>query len=243
MRSVEAHSLGRPGTALQDCRIRQCLSGGEFREAGGRSGCGLDRRLGLLLARRPRNRAAPVVGLPAVDEQPAGQSVCGAGHPDRRRRGTGRSADISADHGAVEPWPPNAAMATRLLHPRGVVVVAVADGAALPFADRAFDLVTSRHPNTVWWTGVAARGDLSRPAHRTCHRRRAHRILHRRPAAGMSAPRSRKRTRSSRIGRPADREHAAGTVAPGILRHRSPTRPGCSSMPASLSENAEHALV
>lgn len=56
---------------------------------------------------------------------------------------------------AVEPWPPNAALATKLLHPRGVVVVAVPDEAALPFADRAFDLVTSRHPNTVWWTEIA----------------------------------------------------------------------------------------
>jgi SAM-dependent methyltransferase len=56
---------------------------------------------------------------------------------------------------AVEPWPPNAALATKLLHPRGVVVVAIPDEAALPFADRAFDLVTSRHPNTVWWTEIA----------------------------------------------------------------------------------------
>ncbi len=56
---------------------------------------------------------------------------------------------------AVESWPPNAALATRLLHPRGVVVVAVPDESPLPFADQAFDLVTSRHPNTVWWTEIA----------------------------------------------------------------------------------------
>jgi SAM-dependent methyltransferase len=47
---------------------------------------------------------------------------------------------------ATEGWPPNVAKATRLLAPRGVVVVAAAEDAPLPFADAAFDLVTSRHP-------------------------------------------------------------------------------------------------
>ncbi|OBK12510.1 class I SAM-dependent methyltransferase [Mycobacterium asiaticum] len=56
---------------------------------------------------------------------------------------------------AVESWPPNAALATRLLHPRGVVVVATPTESPLPFADEAFDLVTSRHPNTVWWNEIA----------------------------------------------------------------------------------------
>jgi SAM-dependent methyltransferase len=56
---------------------------------------------------------------------------------------------------AVESWPPNAKLATRLLHPRGVVVVATPAESALPFADEAFDLVTSRHPNTVAWTEIA----------------------------------------------------------------------------------------
>ena len=56
---------------------------------------------------------------------------------------------------ATESWPPNVAKATRLLHPRGVVVVAAADDPPLPFADEAFDLVTSRHPATVWWTEIA----------------------------------------------------------------------------------------
>jgi SAM-dependent methyltransferase len=56
---------------------------------------------------------------------------------------------------AVESWPPNAARATTLLHPRGVVVVATTDQPPLPFADDAFDLVVSRHPNTVWWTEIA----------------------------------------------------------------------------------------
>ncbi|MCA1670992.1 MAG: class I SAM-dependent methyltransferase [Actinobacteria bacterium] len=56
---------------------------------------------------------------------------------------------------ATESWPPNLARATELLHPRGVVVVAEPDKPPLPFADEAFELVTSRHPTTVWWTEIA----------------------------------------------------------------------------------------
>jgi SAM-dependent methyltransferase len=56
---------------------------------------------------------------------------------------------------ATESWPPNIAKATKLLHPRGVVIVADPDEPPLPFADDAFDLVTSRHPATVWWTEIA----------------------------------------------------------------------------------------
>lgn len=56
---------------------------------------------------------------------------------------------------ATEPWPPNTAMATKLLHPRGVVVVATSDEARLPFADAAFDLVTSRHAVPVRWGEIA----------------------------------------------------------------------------------------
>lgn len=56
---------------------------------------------------------------------------------------------------ATESWPPNARRATELLHPRGVVVVATTDQPPLPFADGAFDLVSSRHPIAVWWPEVA----------------------------------------------------------------------------------------
>src|SRR5690606_7071105 len=56
---------------------------------------------------------------------------------------------------ATEGWPPNVARATRLLHPRGVAVVAAPDEPPLPFGDAAFDLVTSRHPVTVWWAEIA----------------------------------------------------------------------------------------
>lgn len=56
---------------------------------------------------------------------------------------------------ATESWPPNVIHATRLLHPRGVVVVADPDEPPLPFADEAFDLVTSRHPATIWWEEIA----------------------------------------------------------------------------------------
>ena len=56
---------------------------------------------------------------------------------------------------ATESWPPNIARATALLHPRGVAVVADPDEPPLPFADAAFDLVTSRHPATIWWDEIA----------------------------------------------------------------------------------------
>lgn len=56
---------------------------------------------------------------------------------------------------ATESWPPNVAKAARKLHPRGVVVVADPDEPPLPFANDAFDLVTSRHPATIWWAEIA----------------------------------------------------------------------------------------
>lgn len=56
---------------------------------------------------------------------------------------------------ATESWPPNAALASKRLHPRGVVVVATGDEPPLPFADEAFDLVISRHPIAVWWNEIA----------------------------------------------------------------------------------------
>jgi SAM-dependent methyltransferase len=56
---------------------------------------------------------------------------------------------------ATEGWPPNVAKATARLHPRGAVVVACPEDAPLPFADGAFDLVTSRHPVQAHWTEIA----------------------------------------------------------------------------------------
>ena len=56
---------------------------------------------------------------------------------------------------ATEGWPPNLAKATALLHPLGAVVVADQEEPPLPFADGAFDLVTSRHPATVHWSEIA----------------------------------------------------------------------------------------
>lgn len=56
---------------------------------------------------------------------------------------------------ATESWPPNVAKATALLHPLGVVVVADPDEPPLPFADAAFDRVSSRHPASVWWEEIA----------------------------------------------------------------------------------------
>jgi SAM-dependent methyltransferase len=55
---------------------------------------------------------------------------------------------------ATEAWPPNARIATRRLHPRGVVVVSHDGAAPLPFADEAFDLVSSRHPVVPQWREI-----------------------------------------------------------------------------------------
>ena len=52
---------------------------------------------------------------------------------------------------ATESWPPNVAKATALLHPLGAVVVAAPEEPPLPFADGAFDLITSRHPVRNHW--------------------------------------------------------------------------------------------
>lgn len=62
---------------------------------------------------------------------------------------------LPATTAATESWPPNVARATALLHPRGVVVVAVPDESVLPFAEAAFDLVVSRHPATIAWAEIA----------------------------------------------------------------------------------------
>ncbi|MFD8561321.1 class I SAM-dependent methyltransferase [Streptosporangium canum] len=56
---------------------------------------------------------------------------------------------------ATESWPPNLALATARLRPRGVVVVATGDERRLPFGDGVFDLVTSRHPVTTWWEEIS----------------------------------------------------------------------------------------
>jgi SAM-dependent methyltransferase len=66
--------------------------------------------------------------------------------------GAGKLPPVMA---ATESWPPNLAQATRLLRPRGVVVVADEDAPPLPFADAAFDLVTSRHPVRTYWAEIA----------------------------------------------------------------------------------------
>jgi len=53
---------------------------------------------------------------------------------------------------ATESWPPNVARASARLRPRGGVVVATE---GIPFGDDVFDLVSSRHPVTTDWAGIA----------------------------------------------------------------------------------------
>ncbi|WP_198969646.1 class I SAM-dependent methyltransferase [Xylophilus sp. ASV27] len=55
---------------------------------------------------------------------------------------------------ATEAWPPNAQKARARLGARGVQVVETAAGAALPFADASFELVTSRHPVRPDWAEI-----------------------------------------------------------------------------------------
>jgi SAM-dependent methyltransferase len=56
---------------------------------------------------------------------------------------------------ATEAWPPNLAVAAARLRPLGVTVVGHDGLSSLPFADRSFDLVTSRHPVSTDWAEVA----------------------------------------------------------------------------------------
>jgi hypothetical protein len=55
----------------------------------------------------------------------------------------------------TEGWPPNLDRARKVLEPRGVTVVPVDAGQPLPFPDASFALVTSRHPVTPDWPGIA----------------------------------------------------------------------------------------
>jgi SAM-dependent methyltransferase len=57
---------------------------------------------------------------------------------------------------AAEGYAPNLTVAAHRLQPKGGFVVAAHDDQPrLPFAGDAFDLVTSRHPITVWWDEIA----------------------------------------------------------------------------------------
>jgi SAM-dependent methyltransferase len=95
---------------------------------------GYQRRLGDRLARASA----------ALDIQTGGGEVL-----------AGATSHFPATMVATESWPANLALATRRLHPLGVVVVADPDEPPLPFADAAFDLVSSRHPASVWWAEIA----------------------------------------------------------------------------------------
>ncbi|KAF9556803.1 hypothetical protein EC968_007938 [Mortierella alpina] len=55
---------------------------------------------------------------------------------------------------ATESWPPNLAISSKRLAPRGALVVAHQDPHPLPFADEVFDLIVSRHPITVCWDQI-----------------------------------------------------------------------------------------
>lgn len=54
----------------------------------------------------------------------------------------------------TEAWPPNAQRAREVLEPRGVEVHETEHGAALPFPDGTFELVTARHPVSPDWPEI-----------------------------------------------------------------------------------------
>ena len=56
---------------------------------------------------------------------------------------------------ATESWPPNLTIAQENLRAKGVTVVSDEDEPPLPFADGAFDLVTSRHPVMAHWREIS----------------------------------------------------------------------------------------
>jgi SAM-dependent methyltransferase len=56
---------------------------------------------------------------------------------------------------ATESWPANLIRASQLLHDRGATVIADSGRPPLPFRDGAFELVSSRHPASVWWAEIA----------------------------------------------------------------------------------------
>ncbi|HXW82538.1 MAG TPA: methyltransferase domain-containing protein [Acidimicrobiales bacterium] len=56
---------------------------------------------------------------------------------------------------ATESWPPNLEIAGRRLAPFRALVVRAADEGPLPFRDRSFDLVVSRHPIVTVWEEIA----------------------------------------------------------------------------------------
>jgi SAM-dependent methyltransferase len=54
----------------------------------------------------------------------------------------------------TEAWQPNAERARQLLGPRGVEVYQVSEDGILPFSDKTFELVTSRHPVNPNWREI-----------------------------------------------------------------------------------------
>lgn len=66
----------------------------------------------------------------------------------------GEAPTLPARMCVTEGWPPNAARARDLLVSRGVDVYESHPGDGLPFPDRSFDLVSSRHPVSPAWEEI-----------------------------------------------------------------------------------------
>jgi len=89
----------------------------------------------------------------ALDIQTGGGEVL-AGAVRQSSDGVGRPGKLAV-LAATESWPPNVALARRILEPLGGIVMAVDDDADLPFSSATFDLVVSRHPTEVVWPEIA----------------------------------------------------------------------------------------
>ncbi len=89
----------------------------------------------------------------ALDIQTGGGEVL-AGAVRQSCEGAGRPRQLAV-LAATESWPPNIALARRILEPLGGIVMEVADDADLPFPPATFDLVVSRHPTEVVWPEIA----------------------------------------------------------------------------------------
>ncbi|MCK0110578.1 class I SAM-dependent methyltransferase [Ornithinimicrobium sp. F0845] len=66
----------------------------------------------------------------------------------------GEAAALPPRMAATEAWPPNLVRARERLGPRGVEVVDTSRKEGLPFPDRSFELVTSRHPVAPDWPEI-----------------------------------------------------------------------------------------
>ena len=124
---------------------------------------------------------------------------------------------------AVESWPPNIPLATKRLHPLGVVVVGLGTSSAAPVRRRRLrpgDQPASAHRVVVRdRPGVAPRWHLPGAAHRPRDGGRVGRVLHRAATRGMGPRHPDNESAAGAGGRAGGRRYALRATTPGVLRH------------------------